>query len=130
MLKVYTGYNLGNLKGIMSFGFTDVTPPNEIIKTVTMVVNESNCFSDEGMDLKIKSNHPLVLATLETLAMESGFNHNMIYYYINEQGEYSSSHYEGELIVGDYFPNNELLELKNRFYRYFYQTKRKLGYRD
>lgn len=130
MLKVYTGYNLGNLKGIMSFGFTDVTPPNEIIKTVTMVVNESNCFSDEGMDLKIKSNHPLVLATLETLAMESGFNHNMIYYYINEQGEYSSSHYEGELIVGDYFPNNELLELKNRFYRYFYQTKRKLGYKD
>lgn len=125
MLKVYTGYNLGNLKGIMSFEFTDVTPPNEIIKYVTKVVNESNCFSDDGMDLEIKSNHPLVLATLETLAMESGFNHNMIYYYINEQGEYSSSHYEDELIVGDYFPNNELLELKNRFYRYFYQTKRK-----
>lgn len=130
MLKVYTGYNLNNLKEIRSFEFTDLTPPDEIIEIITKVVNESNCFSDNGMDLKIKSNHPLVLATLETLAMESGFNNHMIYYYINEQGEYSSSHYEGELIVGDYFPNNELLELKNRFYRYFYKTKRKLGYKD
>lgn len=130
MLKVYTGYNLNSLKDIRSFEFTDLTPPDEIIKIVTKVVNESNCFSDDGMDLKIKSNHPLVLGTLETLAMESGFNNNMKYYHIDTKGNYSSSHYEGELIVGDYFPNNEFMELKNRFYRYFYNTKRKLDYND
>ena len=129
MLKVYTGYNLNNLKEIRSFEFTDLTPPDEIIEIITKVVNESNCFSDNGMDLKIKSNHPLVLATLETLAMESGFNNHMIYYYINEQGEYSSSHYEGELIVGDYFPNSELLELKSRFFSKFYKKKTKFCFK-
>ena len=130
MLKVYTGYNLSNIDDAVSINVTDLTLPSNIINKVTAIVNESNCFSENSTILKIKSNHPLVLATLETLAMESGFNHNMIYYYIDEHGNYSSSHYGGELIVGDYFPNEELMELKTRFYRHFYQTMRKTDHKD
>ena len=130
MLKVYTGYNLNTIDDAMSINVTDLTPPSNIINRVTAIVNESNCFSENSTILKIKSNHPLVLATLETLAMESGFNNNMTYYYIDEQGNYSRSHYEGELIVGDYFPNEELMELKTRFYRHFYQTMRKQDHKD
>lgn len=130
MLKVYTGYNLSNIDDAVSINVTDLTLPSNIINKVTAIVNESNCFSENSTILKIKSNHPLVLATLETLAMESGFNNNMIYYYIDEPGNYSSSHYEGERIVGDYFPNQEILELKNRFYRHYYQNMRKQGYKD
>ena len=80
MLKVYTGYNLSNIDDAVSINVTDLTLPSNIINKVTAIVNESNCFSENSTILKIKSNHPLVLATLETLAMESGFNHNMIYY--------------------------------------------------
>lgn len=130
MLKVYTGYNLSNIDDAMSINATDLTPPSNIINRVTAIVNESNCFSENGTILKIKSNHPLVLAILETLAMESGFNNNMTYYYIDEHGNYSRSHYEGELIVGDYFPNQEILELKNRFYRHYYQNMRKQDHKD
>ena len=54
----------------------------------------------------------------------------MIYYYLDEHGNYSSSHYDGELIVGDYFPNEELMELKTRFYRHFYQMMRKTDHKD
>lgn len=130
MLKVYTGYNLSNIDDAVSINVTDLTLPSNIINKVTAIVNESNCFSENSPILKIKSNHPLVLATLETLAMESGFNNNMIYYYLDEHGNYSSSHYDGELIVGDYFPNEELMELKTRFYRHFYQTMRKQDHKD
>lgn len=130
MLKVYTGYNLSNIDDAVSINVTDLTLPSNIINKVTAIVNESNCFSENSTILKIKSNHPLVLATLETLAMESGFNNNMIYYYLDEHGNYSSSHYEGELIIGDYFQNEELMELKTRFYRHFYQTMRKTDHKD
>lgn len=130
MLKVYTGYNLRNIDDAVSINVTDLTLPSNIINKVTAIVNESNCFSENSPILKIKSNHPLVLATLETLAMESGFNNNMIYYYLDEHGNYSSSHYDGELIVGYYFPNEELMELKTRFYRHFYQMMRKTDHKD
>ena len=32
MLKVYTGYNLSNIRGAVHFDFTDLTPPKEIIE--------------------------------------------------------------------------------------------------
>ena len=127
MLKVYTGYNLSNIRGAVHFDFTDLTPPKEIIETVTDKVLSTDCFSDNGVELKIKTNHPLVIGVLETLAMESGNNQNLIYYYIDEFGVYSSSYYEGDVIVGDHFPNEELITLKSRFYTYYYKHICRLG---
>ena len=122
MLKVYTGYNLSNIRGTVHFDFTDLTPPKEIIETVTDKVLSTDCFSDNGVELKIKTNHPLVIGVLETLAMESGNNQNLIYYYIDEFGVYSSSYYEG-----DDFPNEELITLKSRFYNHYYKHICRLG---
>lgn len=127
MLKVYTGYNLSNIRGAVHFDFTDLTPPKEIIETVTDKVLSTDCFSDNGVELKIKTNHPLVIGVLETLAMESGNNQNLIYYYIDEFGVYSSSYYEGDVIVGDLFPNEELITLKSRFYTHYYKHICRLG---
>ena len=117
MLKVYTGYNLSNIRGTVHFDFTDLTPPKEIIETVTDKVLSTDCFSDNGVELKIKTNHPLVIGVLETLAMESGNNQNLIYYYIDE----------GDVIVGDHFPNEELITLKSRFYNHYYKHICRLG---
>ena len=83
MLKVYTGYNLSSIRDAVSFNFTDLTTPKEIIESVTEKVLSTDCFSDNGVELKVKTNHPLVLGVLETLAMESGNNQNLIYYYID-----------------------------------------------
>lgn len=127
MLKVYTGYNLSNIRGAVHFDFTDLTPPKEIIETVTDKVLSTDCFSENGVELKIKTNHPLVIGVLETLAMESGNNQNLIYYYIDEFGVYSSSYYEGDVIVGDHFPNEELITLKSRFYNHYYKHICRLG---
>lgn len=127
MLKVYTGYNLSSIRDAVSFNFTDLTPPKEIIEIVTERVRSTDCFSDNGVELKIKTNHPLVIGVLETLAMEFGNNQNLIYYYIDEFGVYSSSYYEGEVVVGDYFPNKELTDLKSRFYKCYYENIRRLG---
>lgn len=127
MLKVYTGCNLSSIRDAVSFNFTDLTTPKEIIESVTEKVLSTDCFSDNGVELKIKTNHPLVLGVLETLAMESGNNQNLIYYYIDGFGVYSKSYYEGEVVVGDYFPNKELTDLKSRFYSYYYETICRLG---
>lgn len=130
MLKVYTGYNLSSIRDAVSFNFTDLTIPKEIIESVTEKVLSTDCFSDNGVELKVKTNHPLVLGVLETLAMESGNNQNLIYYYIDEFGVYTSSYYEGEVVIGEYFPNKELTDLKSRFYSYCYKNIRRLGRGD
>jgi hypothetical protein len=130
MLKVYTGYNLSIIRDAVSFNFTDLTTPKEIIESVTEKVLSTDCFSDNGVELKVKTNHPLVLGVLETLAMESGNNQNLIYYYIDEFGVYTSSYYEGEVVIGEYFPNKELTDLKSRFYSYYYKNIRRLGRGD
>ena len=130
MLKVYTGYNLSSIRDAVSFNFTDLTTPKEIIESVTEKVLSTDCFSDNGVELKVKTNHPLVLGVLETLAMESGNNQNLIYYYIDEFGVYTSSYYEGEVVIGEYFPNKELTDLKSRFYSYYYKNICRLGRGD
>ena len=130
MLKVYTGYNLSSIRDAVSFNFTDLTIPKEIIESVTEKVLSTDCFSDNSVELKVKTNHPLVLGVLETLAMESGNNQNLIYYYIDEFGVYTSSYYEGEVVIGEYFPNKELTDLKSRFYSYYYKNIRRLGRGD
>ena len=130
MLKVYTGYNLSSVRDAVSFNFTDLTTSKEIIESVTEKVLSTDCFSDNGVELKVKTNHPLVLGVLETLAMESGNNQNLIYYYIDEFGVYTSSYYEGEVVIGEYFPNKELTDLKSRFYSYYYKNIRRLGRGD
>ena len=106
MLKVYTGYNLSSIRDAVSFNFTDLTIPKEIIESVTEKVLSTDCFSDNGVELKVKTNHPLVLGVLETLAMEC------------------------EVVIGEYFPNKELTDLKSRFYSYYYKNIRRLGRGD
>ena len=130
MLKVYTGYNLSSIRDAVSFNFTDLTIPKEIIESVTEKVLRTEWLSDNGVELKVKTNHPLVRGVLETLAMESGNNQNLIYYYIDEFGVYTSSYYEGEVVIGEYFPNKELTDLKSRFYSYYYKNIRRLGRGD
>lgn len=35
--------------------------------------------------------------------------------------------YEGDVIVGDHFPNEELITLKSRFYNHYYKHICRLG---
>ena len=51
--------------------------------------------------------------------------HNLKYVYITEDGNEHETHYTEDRCEGKYYPNEECLNLKNRFYKAYYERKRK-----
>lgn len=57
--------------------------------------------------------------------MEKNVMHNLKYVYITEDGNEHETHYTENRCEGKYYPNEECMNLKNRFYKAYYERKRK-----
>lgn len=84
----------------------------------------SEALEDDLLDVGINTTNPLVIATIEAIAMETDKIQNLKYVYITEDGEEHLSHYVEDRCDGDYYPNDELLDLHARYYKAYYARKR------
>lgn len=125
MLKIYSGYHLTNKTENITFNIHELQPQQEVIEIVTNFVQTSKGLEDETLDLGISTNNPLVIATIEALAMETNHINNLKYVYVSKDGAEHISHYLDDRCEGEYYPSSEYMELKTRYYRAFYKRLRK-----
>lgn len=71
MLKIYSGYHLTDKTENITFNIHELQPQKEVIEIVTNFVLTSRGLEDETLDIGISTNNPLVIATIEALAMET-----------------------------------------------------------
>lgn len=125
MLKIYSGYHLANKTENITFDVRELQPQQEIIDIVTQFMTSSNALDDETLDVGISTTNPLVIGTIEALAMEKNKMHNLKYIYITEDGNEHVTNYMEDRCEGEYYPNGELMDLKTRLYKAYYERKRK-----
>ena len=125
MLKIYSGYHLTNKTENITFNIHELQPQQEVIEIVTNFVQTSKGLEDDLLDVGINTTNPLVIATIEAIAMEMDKIQNLKYVYITEDGEEHLSHYIDDRCEGEYYPNSEYTYLKTRYYRAFYKRLRK-----
>lgn len=125
MLKIYSGYHLADKIENITFDIHELQPQQEIIDIVTQFMTSSNALDDETLDVGISTTNPLVIATVEAIAMEKNVMHNLKYVYITEDGNEHVTNYMEDRSEGKYNPNNEYTDLKTRFYKAYYERKRK-----
>lgn len=124
MLTIYSGYHLANKKENITLDIRELQPQQKIIDIVTDFVTTSEALEDDIIDVGINTTHPLVIATIEAIAMEMDKIQNLKYVYITENGEEHLSHYIDDRCEGDYYPNDEFMDLKTRYYHAYYARKR------
>lgn len=124
MLKIYSGYRLADKIENITFDITELTPHQEIINIITNFVRTSHALEDQSLDVGISTNNPLVIATIEAIAMETDNIDNLKYVYIAKDGVEHITHYIDDGCEGDYYPTQEYTDLKSRYYRAFYARKR------
>ena len=125
MLTIYSGYHLANKKENITLDIRELQPQQQIIDVVTDFVTTSEALEDDILDVGINTTNPLVIATIEAIAMEMDKIQNLKYVYITEDGEEHLSHYIDDRCEGEYYPNSEYTNLKSRYYRAFYKRLRK-----
>lgn len=125
MLKIYSGYHLAEKTENITFDIHELQPQQEIIDIVTQFMTSSNALDDETLDVGISTTNPLVIETIEAIAMEKNVMHNLKYVYITEDGVEHITHYKEDRCEGKYYPNEEYTNLKTRFYKAYYERKRK-----
>ncbi len=125
MLQIYSGYNLANKTANITFNIDELMPHQEVIDIVTNFVQSSKALEDESIDVSISTNNPLVIATIEAIAMETDNINNLKYIYITEDNEEHLSHYVDDRVEGEHHPNEYFIDLKSCYYRAFYARKRK-----
>lgn len=125
MLTIYSGYHLANKKENITLDIRELQPQQKIIEIVTDFVTTSEALEDDLLDVGINTTNPLVIATIEAIAMEMDKIQNLKYVYITEDGEEHFSHYIDDRCEGDYYPNDEFMDLKTRYYHAFYKRLRK-----
>lgn len=125
MLTIYSGYHLANKKENITLDIRELQPQQKIIEIVTDFVTASEALEDDLLDVGINTTNPLVIATIEAIAMEMDKIQNLKYVYITEDGEEHLSHYIDDRCEGEYYPNSEYMDLKSRYYRAFYKRLRK-----
>ena len=125
MLTIYSGYHLANKKENITLDIRELQPQQKIIEIVTDFVTTSEALEDDLLDVGINTTNPLVIATIEAIAMEMDKIQNLKYVYITKDGEEHLSHYIDDRCEGDYYPNDEFMDLKTRYYRAFYKRLRK-----
>lgn len=125
MLTIYSGYHLANKKENITLDIRELQPQQKIIEIVTDFVTTSEALEDDLLDVGINTTNPLVIATIEAIAMEMDKIQNLKYVYITEDGEEHLSHYIDDRCEGDYYPNDEFMDLKTRYYHAFYKRLRK-----
>jgi len=121
MLTIYSGYHLANKKENITLDIRELQPQQKIIEIVTDFVTASEALEDDLLDVGINTTNPLVIATIEAIAMEMDKIQNLKYVYITEDGEEHLSHYIDDRCEGEYYPNSEYTDLKSRYYRAFYK---------
>ncbi len=124
MLTIYSGYHLANKKENITLDIRELQPQQQIIDMVTDFVTTSEALEDDIINVGINTTNPLVIATIEAIAMEMDKIQNLKYVYITEDGEEHLSHYVEDNCEGEYYPNNELLDLHTRYYHAYYARKR------
>lgn len=125
MLTIYSGYHLANKKENITLDIRELQPQQKIIEIVTDFVTTSEALEDDLLDVGINTTNPLVIATIEAIAMEMDKIQNLKYVYITEDGEEHLSYYIDDRCEGDYYPNDEFMDLKTRYYHAFYKRLRK-----
>lgn len=125
MLKIYSGYHLTDKKENITLDIRELQPQQKIIEIVTDFVTTSEALEDDLLDVGINTTNPLVIATIEAIAMEMDKIQNLKYVYITEDGEEHLSHYIDDRCEGEYYPNSEYTDLNSRYYRAFYKRLRK-----
>lgn len=125
MLTIYSGYHLANKKENITLDIRELQPQQKIIEIVTDFVTASEALEDDLLDVGINTTNPLVIATIEAIAMEMDKIQNLKYVYITEDGEEHLSHYIDDRCEGEHYPNSEDMDLKTRYYRAFYKRLRK-----
>ena len=107
MLKIYSGYHLADKIENITFDIHELQPQQEIIDIVTQFMTSSNALDDETLEVGISTTNPLVIATIEAIAMEKNVMHNLKYVYITEDGNEYVSDYMEDRCEGKYYPNEE-----------------------
>lgn len=125
MLKIYSGYHLTDKKENITLDIRELQPQQKIIEIVTDFVTTSEALEADLLDVGINTTNPLVIATIEAIAMEMDKIQNLKYVYITEDGEEHLSHYIDDRCEGEYYPNSEYTDLNSRYYRAFYKRLRK-----
>lgn len=124
MLTIYSGYHLADKNENITLDIHELQPQQKIIDIVTEFVTASEALEDDILDVGINTTNPLVIATIEAIAMEIDKIHNLKYVYITEDGKEHFSHYIDDCCDGDYYPNAEFMDLKSRYYKAYYARKR------
>lgn len=124
MLTIYSGYHLANKKENITLDIRELQPQQQIIDMVTDFVITSEALEDDILNVGINTTHPLVIATIEAIAMEIDKIQNLKYVYITEDGKEHLSHYIDDRCEGDYYPNDEFIDLQARYYQAYYARKR------
>ena len=125
MLTIYSGYHLANKKENITLDIRELQPQQKIIEIVTDFVTASEALEDDLLDVGINTTNPLVIATIEAIAMEMDKIQNLKYVYITEDGTEHISHYVENRCEGEHYPNSEYMDLKNRYFCAFYKRLRK-----
>lgn len=124
MLTIYSGHHLANKKENITLDIRELQPQQQIIDVVTGFVTTSEAIKDDIINVGINTTNPLVIATIEAIAMEMDKIQNLKYVYITEDGEEHLSHYVEDRCDGDYYPNGELIDLQARYYKAYYARER------
>lgn len=124
MLTIYSGHHLANKKENITLDIRELQPQQQIIDVVTDFVTTSEAIKDDIINVGINTTNPLVIATIEAIAMEMDKIQNLKYVYITEDGEEHLSHYVEDRCDGDYYPNGELIDLQARYYKAYYARER------
>ena len=125
MIKIYSGYHLTDKTENITFNIHELQTQQEVIEIVTNFVQSSRGLEDETLVVGISTNNPLVIATIEAIAMEMDKIQNLKYVYVTQDGAENISHYVDDRCEGEYYPNSEYTDLKSRYYRAFYKRLRK-----
>ena len=124
MLTIYSGHHLADKNENITLDIRELQPQQKIIDIVTEFVTASEALEDDILDVGINTTNPLVIATIEAIAMETDKIQNLKYVYITEDGKEHLSHYIDDHCEGDYYPNAEFMDLKGRYYQAYYARKR------
>lgn len=126
MLTIYSGYNLAQKTENITFDINELQPQKEIIEIVTQFMESSKTLDDETLIVGISTANPIVIATIEAIAMEKNKIHNLKYVYITEDGKEHITPYQNiEDCERDYCPYSELMNLNERYCDAYYKQKRK-----
>lgn len=125
MLTIYSGYHLANKKENITLDIRELQPQQKIIEIVTDFVTTSEALEDDLLDVGINTTNPLVIATIEAIAMETNHINNLKYVYVTQDGAEHISHYVDDRCEGEHYPNSKYMDLQTRYYRAFYKRLRK-----